>query len=264
MASPAALANVTVLSPRAANSEVAKFIPAATYAELPFWEDLAPGQKETIMGEANQLFANRILHGLTDLAMGYHLSRIHAQLEPYENAFSQFTRKFRFSRATCYRRINQYKEVSEMLAEPIVRAALARGTELTSGHAAAIEKCPPPRALGNAVIDGKMANAYLDKVETVRKELRATQIKRGRRSVKHVAAFEVRRSYDFLLMQNYRLAKNALSKLPTKQRIKFITSLTGMLLTEHGIGNAQLFKPEAIPAEFRQGRGRPRLVQGEE
>ena len=123
-----------------------------------------------------------------------------------------------------------------------------------------VRHLPPPK---NA--DHEAANRYLDQLELTRKQRNRTITQAGGKADSPSGDVEIiKRDPAFLKMQSYRIAKNAMRQIPTRQRRRWLDSLVGMLLTEVGIGQAQSFEPESIPDSFRQGRGRPRKEPDEE
>lgn len=265
---PSALArkpsNVTVLSGRAAAAEVNRFNPTGTFQSLSFWNELSATQRDSLISEGNQLSAAILMHGMSGLARGIHLREIQKVLKHLPSSYGAFravVRRFSFSERSAYRYINQAEIALATLNEAIIRAGLTRGMNLPGDYAQAIEALPPPRALGNAIIDGDKANMYLDKLEEKRREIKANNRKGITVPVKTMQnrIHEVKADPEFLLMQSYRLAKNSMHQQPSKQRVKFLESLVGMLMTEIGVSN-KTFQAHAIPENFRRGRGRPSLV----
>lgn len=253
---------VTALTTSAA-SEAGRFINKQAFQQFSFWGKLKEREKSEFYEEGKQLAAAMIAHGSSKLAIGAHLANIQKILTPYE-AFGKFLKQFRFTEKTAYRYITGYNNASSRFSEPILRAAMARGMEIfgyteetpLGRYTAAFKKldATPPKNP-----DPATANRYLDELEKTRRQYvqHRTQL---RLQGKVLTEEEVERDPRVMLQQAFRVAKNAIGHLPKRKRRPFLDSLTGMLMTQIGIGSATSFSPEAIPDSFRQGRGRPQLM----
>lgn len=248
--------SITIPNGRAATAVVSRFAPADALTELPFWDELKPREQDQLVEQSRELNAARVIHGASGMALGERLSAIHGLLDGHEGAFARFCKSIYVPIVSAYRYINAYEEAASMFSEPVLRAAMVRGMTLPGKYAEAIEKLPPPHR-----IPEEEAVDYLDKVVEKRKEISRNRRegKLGPREVTPEETVEsIRRDPNFIKMQAYRLVKNGIKTLNSKQKRRFIESLTGMLLTEIGISMQITFSPEAIPDQFRQGRGRPR------
>lgn len=260
---PAESKAIAIISPRAASIESSKFIPRKGFQALSFWPELETTEQQILMSEGNLIGAALMVEGMSGLAVGAHFKKVHETLLGRSRAFGKFCVFFGKDKRTAYRYINKYVSAQASLPETIIRAALARGIDITHGEFTnVIEKFPPPVALAKQVIDGDKANKYLDELVLKRRDMKD----KARRGItirnKRDIVNGIRHDSNHMLMQNYRLAKNNMAQLgerATKRQRVFLDSLVGMLMTELGISSPVTFNPEAIPAAFRQGRGRPRL-----
>lgn len=250
---------LAVLSQEEAAIEANKFIPRAAFQELPFWGKLNKREQDIVFSEGNQLNAVMIINASSTLAIGEHIKHLHKVLEPYPKAFAKMLRRFNFSERSGYRYMNGYEEVRERFnfQDHLLRAAMARGMNLPGKYEEALVKYPPPRALPQGE-----ENRYLDQLVQTRKEI--TKARAEGTISKAPITDEIKKDPRVLLMQSYRMAKNAMRHLTARQRRRFVEALVGMLLTEQGIGSQTSFEPEAIPEEFRQGRGRPAKQEEED
>lgn len=271
---PKKVTALTVSMPHHLAAEAGRFMPRQAFEQLRFWNQLKDREQDTILSEAKQLSAALMMHGSSGLAIGEHLINIQKVLKPYEGAFAKFLRNFRFTERTAYRYIVAYNNAAERLPEPVLKAAMARGMNILGytqdrplgTYSGAYEVLKP---LPSRYDDPADANRVLDQLEQVRKEIKADPEKKAaiekRLKRQHEDLVEeIRTEPKFLLKHSYRTVKNALRHVSSRKRRDWLESLVGMLLTEINIGHQTTFKPEAIPEDFRQGRGRPRMVTEEE
>jgi hypothetical protein len=244
---------ITVLSPQEAAVEANKFIPRETFQQLSFWGKLNRREQDTIFAEGNQLNAAMIMNASSNLAIGQHLKKLHTLLAPYPKAWNKFVRQFNFTIRTAYRHMNDYEAVLERFhfQDHLLHAAMARGMNLPGKYAEAITALPPPR---NLTEEG--SNRYLDQIIKTRNDI--TKARKDGTISEPAIVVEAKKDPQTLQVQCFRIVKNALRHLNTRQRRRFLESHVGMLLTEQGSVNSMMFSPEAIPEDFRQGRGRPR------
>jgi hypothetical protein len=248
--------SITIPNGRSAVAVANRFAPADALETLPFWTELKPKEQELLAEESRELQSARLVHGLSGMAFGQHLSKIHTMLKGVDGAFPRFLKSIYVPIVSAYRYINAYDEAASMFSVAVLQAAMVRGMTLPGKYAEAIEQLPPPHR-----IPDEKAIEYLDNVTEKRKEL-ARKRREGKIGPREVTPAEkvesIRKDPTFIKMQAYRLVKNGLKDMSAKQKRRFIESLTGMLMTEIGIGQELAFAPEAIPDAFRQGRGRPR------
>jgi hypothetical protein len=60
---------------------------------------------------------------------------------------------------------------------------------------------------------------------------------------------------------SYRMVRSALKGMSGPEKMAWLDDFVGYCMTEAGIGSRKSFAPQAIPDEYKQGRGRPRLLR---
>ena len=232
-------------------SEVS-LVPPESLNTLKWWEKLNQQEQATVMQEGQALAKAMLDHGRSRLAIGEHLTKLQAVLEPH-NLFGRFLKNFHFSVRTAYRYIKGYQNAQGRLPEPVLKVAMARGVNIIGDtefkplgiYTDAVQKLPVP-----AVVNDEQARVYLDQLEEVRKQLKPTG-----------AMFTMPEPQDpnTLLKECYRFVSLRYKRLPSnsKTRAAWVRSLVGMLLSELGVSGQQTFAPQAVPEEFRALRGRP-------
>lgn len=230
-----------------------------TLATLSWWEKLNPQEQTEVQNETNQLIQAMVNYGYSRLAIGEHLSKVRAILEPH-SLFGKYLKNFRFSVTTAYRYISGYENVQNRLPQNILKLAMAKGYDIIGTsevkplgvYTDAVNQLPPPPHANDT-----QAETWLEQVEQVRKT-----IKSGNRA-EGAQVISIPQDPDVLLKECYKFVSIRYKKLPInhKTRAAWVRSLVGMMLTELGVGGSQAFSPVAIPQEFQAGRGRPRLVQ---
>jgi hypothetical protein len=244
---------LTVLGPEEAAVEASKFVPREAFQQLSFWNKLNAREQNALVAEGNQLNTMMVVEATSRLAIGQRLSSIHALLKGHKGAFDKFVKSFSFSSREAYRRMNDYEEMSEKFhfQDHLMYAAMARGINLPGPYKEALIAYPPPRNLPE-----EGANRYLDQLIKTKKQI-AQARKEGTISAAP-APDTAKKPPKVLLMQTFRMAKNAMRHLDSRQRTRFLEDLVGMLMTQRGLGNPKSFEPVAIPEEFNQGKGRPK------
>jgi hypothetical protein len=254
---------ITILGPTTL-AEAGRFVPSTVFQEFSFFSEMKAREQEALVSEGKLLAQAMIAHGASRLEIGQRLANIQETLNPYSGAFARFLKTFHFTGRTGYRYIEGYQNAVGTLSEPIVKAAMARGMSIMGNSAKPLGKyseaaklLPPPKNP-----DAAEATRWLDQLEQTRQERRKKLIESGKKETVD-AEESVQHDPQTLLQQTYRMFKNSWRVLPSRGRRRFLDGLVGMFLTEAGIGSAATFEPQAIPEEFRQGRGRPRLVREE-
>jgi hypothetical protein len=244
---------LTVLGPEEAAVEASKFVPRDAFRQLSFWGKLNAREQNALVAEGNQLNTMMVVEATSRLAIGQRLHNIHGLLKEHKGAFPKFVKSFSFSLKEAYRRMNDYEEMSERFhfQDHLMYAAMARGINLPGSYREALTAYPPPRNLPE-----EGANRYLDQLIKTKKDITKAR-KEGTISAAPVVE-SIKREPKVLLMQSFRMAKNAMRHLDARQRTRYLEDLVGMLMTLRGIGNPKTFEPRAIPEEFNQGKGRPR------
>jgi hypothetical protein len=231
--------------------------------EEQWWNDLSINEQMVLQVEGQGLAVALLVQGYSRLAIGAHLVKVQAILEPH-SLFGRFLRLFRFTPRTAYRYIQRYNNASSHLPEAILRAAMARGIDM-SGESAemplgkftpAVKLLPPP-----ADPSPDDANIWINKVIEVQKETRGGDLITAAAGPQ--LAQSIPQDPETLLKECYRFITTRYRKLPIngRSRSKWVHDLAGMLLAELGIGHAQTIKPIAIPDDFRAQRGRPRAEE---
>lgn len=192
------------------------------------------------------------------LAIGQHLTSLQQLLE---GNFVKFLRNFNFNQATAYRYIAGFKNATAVLPKRIIDVAAAKGKNLLGDsedkplgiYTAAAKKLPPPKEPS-----AEEAAKWLDNVEIIRKQLKAA----GKGKEEPVEERGGEGDPDLLGKEHYRVFRSRWRMLPKNHRTRqnWLEQQVGMMLTEAGISHKMSFEPVAIPDDFRQGRGRPRLV----
>lgn len=201
------------------------------------WDKLNDDEKTVVKTETTELSEAVIQMGRSRLGIGQHLLMLREILEP-KRMFVAYIKNFRFSRATAYRYIDQYKGVSEKLPTPIMDIAIAKGYQNISSKAVA-EILPPKTENEDKIIE------YLDAVEKMKKPV------------------PQEKSYnpDSLMKECFNFVHLRFQRLPKSGRTRsaWMRMFTGMLLTELGVSSDQSISPVAIPTEYRTQPGRPKL-----
>jgi hypothetical protein len=217
-------------------------------------EDLPENEQVVLQTEGEALATAMLIQGFSRLAIGAHLIKVQAILEPH-GRFGRFLRRFRFTARTAYRYIQRYENASANLPDAILKAAMLRGIDISGEspeaplgkYTTAAKRLPPP-----SEPTPDQAATWLDQVVAVQK---AEVIDR---STPELVA-PVPQDPDTLLKECYRFVSIRYKKLPigSKVRSRWVHQLTGMLMTELGVSHPQPISPIAVPDDFRVGRGRP-------
>lgn len=240
-------------------ADVKSIVPTASFTELSWWGKLNQEEQSVVLSEGQQLASALLQFGYSRMAIGEHLSRLQGVLEPH-NLFTRFLKNFHFSKRTAYRYIAGFQNAKQRLPETVLKAAMARGVNIIGDseikplgvYTDAVAKLPPPSNASEV-----QANTWLDQIEQVRKDTRASG------ETMNVLAVPVPQDPQTLLKECYRFISMRYKRLPNNSKTKanFVRSLIGMILAELGVSGQQTFAPVAIPEEFRVGRGRPRTSQ---
>jgi len=256
--------------PAVLESPSPEFLPGVSLAELErapeaqpklveekWWEELTLAEQSILQPIGNGLATAMLVQGYSRLAIGAHLVKAQAILEPH-SLFGKFLRLFRFTPRTAYRYIQRYQNASASLPETILRAAMARGIDLSGEREEAplgkytqvVKALPPPEDPTPLA-----ANAWIDRVIDAQKDARDEAVAPGPEM-----SLPVPQDPETLLKECYRFISTRYRKLPinSRQRSRWVHQLAGMLLNELGVSNAQSIAPIAVPDDYRVQRGRPR------
>lgn len=256
MATKKSLPEVTIIPARVA-AEAGRFAPQNALTGLPFWSELSASKQETIKHEVYQLVAARSMHIQGGLAMGKHLKAIYNTCEPYSGAFRKICATFSFVERTAYRYMETYDNARQAFHDNIILAAISRGINILSynkdlplgKYTEAVKLLPPPKTASP-----EEAKAYVEKLETTYRDWK----RQGGPRAEPQELVTLQSPKD-LLKSNFRGIKNAIAHIPPRQRRRWFESLIGMGMVHMNIQSPCMFSPEAIPEEFLQGPGRPRM-----
>lgn len=241
-------------------ADAAAILPV-NFSSEKFLAKLKPEEQSGVQEHSVKLARAMLINGASRAEMGLQLQALQGILEPH-NVFGRFLKKyFRLSKRSAYRYIGEYENASKNLPEPIVKAAMARGLNLTTDskskpfgtYTDAVKALPPSQNVE--------PNAWLDAIENKKKELRQQ-------------ARDAEGTEDFVLPEPSDPAvemracvlfvERSFKKLPTNSRTrgKWLQQLTSYLLAIGGVANPMTIAPQAIPAEFRpQPRGRKPTIE---
>lgn len=271
-ATPAAASvSVSTAIAKVPKSETGQFVSAESFSELRFWKELETKERNAVLRDGQELIRAIEIHGTSKLAIGEHLLNIQTTLLPHHGAWRNFLRSFRykFSQATAFRYITAYKNLRDRLPMMVVRAAIVRNMGIVGYddkkplgvYTSAVKALPPPKNPSPAAAD-----RYLDQLQ---EKLTQQRTVTGRKAAKAEAAQDaeafdaIRNDPTFMQKHSFRIVKNNLMKLPSRQRRKWLISLVGMLLTEINSAADLTASPIDVPEGFNQGKGRPKLVRDE-
>lgn len=251
--------------PSGAISDGGKYVTRQAVQQLPFWAKLKERERTDLTDEIKGFVTAKIHEATSGLAMGMHLQRMRAILAPHRGAYKRLLRSTcRFSYRTGDRYIKGYENALKHLkSENIVKAAAAIGLPMFSStsdkqplgkYTRAVQMLPPPRNP-----DPEQSMRYVQQVDQTYKEEKK-HIAERKKAGKPVHVEAPKYDKKDLQMNAYRATRNALTHIPSRGKVAFLETHVGMLLTELGISGKTSFSPEAIPDDFRQGRGRPRLT----
>lgn len=210
--------------------------------DLNGWSNLEHHEQQLVTTATHEAIAALHNESTSQLEQGKQLAIIRKILEPHKMFLSHIRANFGMSRATAYRRIDEYEKASRRLKKPVLEVAMRRGYK--TSQLRIVEDNPPPS--DNPVEIGR----HLDKLERTPREVKPQPE-------------PVRINQDVILKECINFAWSRYEKLPHngKTRAAWVRSLMGMLMTKFGFGAGQTFEPMAIPDAFRAvPRGRPRKV----
>jgi hypothetical protein len=238
------------------SSDVQMLVSPDAFNTLAWWEKLKQEEQTVVVHEGRLLAQAMLDHGKSRLAIGEHLEKLQAVLEPH-NLFGKFLKNYHFSKRTAYRYIAGFKNAKARLPETVLKAAMARGVDIIGDtetkplgkYTDAVAKLPVPKEATEI-----QANTYLNQLEQVRKETAS--------SAGQMFSVPVPQDPQTLLKECYRFVSLRYKRLPTggKVRQRWVQSLVGMILADLGVSGQQTFVPQAAPESFQAQRGRPTLA----
>jgi hypothetical protein len=236
------------------STEINVLVPPDAFNTLSWWKKLNDDEQSAVLQEGRMLAQALLDFGKSRLAVGEHLAKLQGLLEPH-NLFGRFLKNFHFSKRTAYRYIAGYNNAKARLPETVLKAAMARGVNLVGDtevkplgvYTDAVAKLPPPTQATE-----EQANTWLNQIEQVRKETRAT-------AGGGMFTVPIPQDPTTLLKECYRFVNLRYKRLPNNSKTKanWVRSLVGMILADLGVSGEQTFAPHAAPEDFRAQRGRP-------
>lgn len=199
------------------------------------WDSLEKEEQDVVTAETSALDKALRDEGNARIAVGEHLYNIREVLEP-KRVWNKFLLSItRFSRATAYRYISVYTAAKNLLPEPVMQAAMLRGMNRIDLDA--VRELPPPRSSNVTVI-----NEYLNELS-------------NRPSAPREETYDP----NLLKRECLNFVKLRYDRIPAvgRSRSAWLTSLIGMMLTQHGITQPTTITPVPIPESFKVARGRP-------
>lgn len=218
-----------------------------TFTALDWWAKLEPGEQAEVAKEGQAIAGELVQFGRSKLAIGEHLAKVQAVLEP-KRLFGRFLKEFHFKSKTAYRYIAGWRNAQERLPEPVLRLAMAQGVNLIGDseerplgvYTEAVSQLPPPSGANTDEV-----RVWLTKIEQVRLE------KKPVRSVK-----DIPQTPGVLLKEAYSVVADRFQQLPnnSRSRANWVRELVGMILSDLGVSAPQSFAPQAVPEDFRKTR----------
>jgi hypothetical protein len=252
------------IAPEDVGLEGAKYLPLAHFEHLKFWENLETKDQTELIEQSHQLVGQMIVGASNRLAQGEHLCRIRDILKPHPGALSKYLSSLHYTPRSAYRNMAAFENIAQRVPRAVLHAAIARGMELVSHnperplgvYTEAARLLPPPTNPSTTA-----ANKYLDQLEQT--ALEQAKHRRSKKVPEPVQSLDpMRADPKFLMIQSFRNVKNNFAKVPKRRQKQWLATLFGTLLTQAGYSSPTMFEPEGIPEEFNQGRGRPKLVEG--
>src|SRR6266496_1014598 len=157
--------------------ELSTISPVTALQSLAWWDKLNDDEKNSVIAASQRLGEALVTFGTSRLAIGEHLTRLQAVLEPH-NLFQRFLKNFHFSKRTAYRYIAGYNNAKNRLPENVLKAAMARGFNIVGEseikplgiYTRAVEKLPPP-----VNPTPTQAVTWLEQVDEVRRQTKSDE-----------------------------------------------------------------------------------------
>lgn len=226
---------------------------------MPGYEEWSKAKKTEMEAITLRLYHAAVGLVKSRLSVGKELSAARDALAS-KMKFSRYLRVNGFlAKSTAYQLMDGYKAASENLPQPIIERAIVRGMPLIGSekdkplgrYTESHRRLPPPRDLSNDL-----------KIDTYLDSLHEDMVRRDKRSkASKILEMSEPVDTDLLLKETFQYVNRNINKLPSrgKARRSFLESLTSMMMAHMGISTSLTFSPEAPPANFTAGRGRPSL-----
>jgi hypothetical protein len=230
-------------------------IPASVFQQLPWWDRLSAEDQKQVERDSQNLARAQFHQGASKLEMGKYLVALRDRLDRY-GVFVRHLKNFRMSQRTAYRYIDAYSNAKKRFPDPVLAVILARGLDMLGDtpecpygkYTPVMRALPPPKTRNTTEIA-----EWADKVEAKYRDYR------GKLNAGEILS-HANPSFDESLKEAFRAVRIRLRRLPANKKAKFVSELSGMLLAEIGVSGNQNVEAMAVPEDFKQGRGRPRLV----
>lgn len=227
-------------------------VPKELFVTLEGWGDLSASEQTKVIDETQALGDELMQEGWSKLAQGRHLSELRKVLEPKQMFVNFLNNIPRINIRSAYRYMNAWESAEKVLPEPALRVLLSRGINIIGAKAdepfgaytEPLKALPPPKTG-----DREKYGEWADKLEEAKKRQRNRR-RRGEDGTNNITE---------LLKEAFMFTRRNFRRLPRnhKSRMRWMTELVGMMMTELGVSNAQSFSPVAVPEDFRRGPGRP-------
>lgn len=229
-------------------------IPTSVFHQLPYWDKLSADDQRVVERDSQNLARAQFHAGASKLEMGKYLVALRDRLDRY-GVFVRHLKNFRMSQRTAYRYIDAFTNARKRFSEPVLAVVLARGLDMLGDspespygkYTPVMRALPPPKTRDTSIIV-----EWVDKVETKYRDYR------GKLNAGDILPPSP--SFDDCLKEAFRAVRIRLRRLASNRKAKFVQELSGMLLAEIGISGHQNVEVMAVPEDFKQGRGRPRLA----
>lgn len=233
---------------------VQELLKPETFTSVSWWGELSRSEQNNVLRETLELGATLISWGEIKHKVGQHLANVQEVLAPH-GKFDAYLRIWQRilnrSRRSLYRDIENYEKATDF-PEQIAKAAAIKNFPIDKLKTVR-KMLPVPSRIGSEAD----ALAYIDK---------AAQFSKENPQIHEMDAPNIRPKVDAeeLAKEAFVIFKNCLAKLPPRKRLEWTEHVIGMQMNVAGIQSSRSFKPEAVPAEYTRGRGRPpKAVEGE-
>lgn len=227
---------------------------------MPEWDELTEEEQAVCRGEMAKVMAERANLGMSVLAIGESLAKIHTVLAP-KRLFFRFCEGLNCARSTVHNYLNNYQRVKQYLSsETGLRTAMAMGLKIIGDsddrplgvYTDAVKRLPPPPRSENP----KHWKIWWDEAEDVRRRLAA----RNLRTIQ-----EIDQDPEELARSAYRFVVSRMIKCrDARHKRQFLERVVGCALHDLKGVSQMTFFVEAPPEGFRAVLGRPRNPEREE
>jgi len=233
---------------------VQQLLKPETFASQSWWKELNTREQNTVMRETLEIGAAFMTWGEIKHEVGKRLAAVQEVLAPH-NLFNPYLRVWskllNRSRRSFYRDIENYEKATAF-PEAVARAAAIKNFPIEKLKTVR-KMLPLPREASQSETQ---ALKYVEEAKTYLHE---------NPQIVQMDVMEIPVDDEEMMQETLRQFKNALLKLPSRKKQPWARKLLGMQLTVMGISSPITLEPEAVPAEFVRGRGRPagKTIEGE-